>query len=145
MGAGRCRLKPISEILRLIGHQSFTQFHDAHRVRWYTIIGKYELGDPELAAPNNSPDGKALLVWLDESALLNVVPAADPLARLRIIKYSILVVDLMFNLEIARVRGMPMALQREPHGSIIHPNLLLTVPLCSGLLQKGGQIAASFE
>jgi hypothetical protein len=30
----------------------------------------------------------------------------------------------MFDLEIARVRSIPMALQRHPHGSIIH----LTLP-----------------
>jgi hypothetical protein len=29
----------------------------------------------------------------------------------------------MFDLEIARVRSIPMALQRRPHGSIIHLNL----------------------
>src|SRR5437588_6427216 len=123
-----CRVKPIGEILRFVGHQSFAEFHDAHRVRWYAVIGKHEFSDPEIAAADNSPDGKALLVWLDESALLNVVPAADPLARLRIIKYSILVVDFMFDIEIARVRSLPMALQRHAHGSIIHINLLPTLP-----------------
>src|SRR3982074_809270 len=118
-----CRVKPIGEILRFVGHQSFAEFHDAHRVRWYAVIGKYEFSAPEIAAADNSPDRKTLLVWLDESALLNVVPAADPLARLRIIKHSILAVDFMFNLEIARVRSIPMALQRHPHRSIIHLNL----------------------
>src|SRR5216684_4935041 len=73
----------------------FAEFHDAHRVRWYTVIGKHEFSDPEIAAADNSTDRKPLLVWLDESALLNVVPAADPLARLRIIKHSILAVDFM--------------------------------------------------
>src|SRR3979411_126767 len=118
-----CRVKPIGEILRFVGHQSFAEFHDAHRVRWYAVIGKYEFSDPEIAAADNSPDRKTLLVWLDESALLNAVPAADPLARLRIIKHSILAVDFMFDLEIARVRSIPMALQRHPHRSIIHLNL----------------------
>jgi hypothetical protein len=42
---------------------------------------------------------------------------------LRIIKHSILAVDFMLDLEIARVRSIPMALQRHPHGSIIHLNL----------------------
>src|SRR4051794_13529287 len=117
------RGKPIGEILRFLGHQSFAEFHDAHSVRWYVVIGKYEFSDPKIAAADNSPDRKTLLVWLDESALLNVVPPADPLARLRIIKHSILAVDFMFDLEIARVRSIPMALQCHPHGSIIHLNL----------------------
>src|SRR5467141_3299660 len=128
MRTRRCRVKPIGEILRFVGHQSFAEFHDAHRVRWYAVIGKYEFSDPEIAAADNSPDRKTLLVWLDEPALLNVVPAADPLARLRIIKHSILAVDFMFDLEIARVRSIPMALQRHPHGSIIHLNLPPALP-----------------
>src|SRR3981081_1628513 len=122
------RLKLIGEILRFVGHQSFAEFHDAHRVGWYAVIGQYEFSDPEIAAADHAPDRKTLLAWLDGSALLNVVPAADPLARLRIIKHRILAVDLMFDLEIARVRRIPMALQRRPHGSIIHLNLPPTLP-----------------
>src|SRR5438270_7204904 len=118
-----CRVKPIGEILRFVGHQSFAEFHDAHRVRRHAVIGKYEFSDPEIAAADHSPDRKALLVWLDESTLLNVVPAADPLARLRIIEHGILVVDFMFDREIARVRSIPMTLQRRPHRSIIHLDL----------------------
>jgi hypothetical protein len=34
----------------------------------------------------------------------------------------------MFDLEIARVRSIPMALQRHPHSSIIHLNLPPTLP-----------------
>src|SRR5262249_43964208 len=120
-------VKPIGEILRFVSHQSFAEFHDAHRVRWYAVIHKDEFSDPEIAAADNSPDCKTLLVWLDESALLNVVPTADPLARLRIIKHSILAVDFMFDLEIVRVRSIPTALQRRPHGSIIHLNLPPTI------------------
>src|SRR5258707_2917417 len=122
------RFKPIGEILRFVGHQSFAEFHDAHRVGWYAVVGKYEFSDPEVAAPDHSPDRKALLVGLHGSALLNVVQAADPLARLRIIKHGILAVDFMFGLEIARVRSIPRALQRHPHGSIIHLNLPPTLP-----------------
>src|SRR3979411_1215379 len=118
-----CRIKPIGEILRFVGHQSFAKFHDAHRVRRCAVIGKDELSDPEIAAADNSPDRKTLLVRLDEPAFLNVAPAADPLARLRIIKHGILAVDFMFDLEIARVRSIPMALQRHPHRSTIPLNL----------------------
>jgi len=57
------------------------------------------------------------------------VPAADPLARLRIIKHRIFAVDFMFDLEIARVRSIPMALQRHLHGSIIHLDLQPTFRL----------------
>src|SRR6267378_1301478 len=132
------RVKPIGEILRFVGHQSFAEFHDAHRVRWYAVIRKYEFSDPEIAAADDSLDRKTLLVWLDGSALLNVVPAADPLARLRIVKHSILAVDFMLDLEIARVRSIPMALQRHPYGSIIHLNLPSTLQgVLYGILKRG--------
>src|SRR5882672_930801 len=131
------RFKPIGEILRFVGHQSFPEFHDAHRVRWYAVIGNDEFSDPEIAAADNSPDRKTLLVWLEGSALLNVVSAADPLARLRIIKHGILAVDFMLDLEIARVRSIPVALQRRPHGSIIHRNLPPALPaMLSGPLNS---------
>src|SRR3954453_20197158 len=106
-----------------MGHHSFAEFHDAHRVRWHAVIGKYEFSDPEIAAADHSPDRKSLLVRLDGSAFLNVVPAANPFARLRIIKHSILAVYFVLDFEIARVRGIPMPLQRCPYGSIVHVNL----------------------
>src|SRR5438105_14762854 len=123
-----CRVKPVGEILRFVAYQPVAEFHDAHRVRWYAVIGQHEFSDPEIAAADNSSDRKTLLVRLDGPALLNVVPAADPLARLRIIKHGILAVDFVFDLEIVRIRSLPMALQRHPHGSIIHLNLPSTLP-----------------
>jgi hypothetical protein len=113
------------------------EFHDAHGVRWYAVIAKYEFSDPEIAAANNSPDCKALVVWLHEAALLNVVPTANPLARLRIIKHSILAVDFVLDLEIVRVRSIPMPLQRDSHGSIIHLALPIRLPaIASGPLNS---------
>src|ERR1700733_10322734 len=133
------RVKPIGERLRFVGHQSFAEFHDAHRVRRYAVIAEHEFGNPEVAAADHSPDRKTFLVWLDEPALLNVVPAADPLARLRIIKDRILAIDFMFGREVVRVRGIPMALQRRPHGSIVHLTLPSVVPaIMSGPLRLEG-------
>src|SRR5436305_10456025 len=93
------RVEPIGEILRFVGHQSLAEFHDAHRVRWYAVIGKHEFSDPEIAAADNSANRETLLIWLDEAALLNVEPAADLLARLRIIQHGIVAVDFMFGVE----------------------------------------------
>src|SRR5205809_5241544 len=104
MRARRSGLKPVGEILRFVGHQSFAEFHDAHRVGWYAVVGKYEFGDPEFAAADNSPEGETLPVWLDASALLNVVAAADALARLRIIKNGFVAIDFMFDFEFVRFR-----------------------------------------
>src|ERR1700712_3920610 len=120
-------LERIGEILGFGGHQSVAEFHDAHHVGRYAVIAQHEFGDPEITAADHPPDRKTLLVRLDGSAPLNVVPAADPLARLRIFKQSILAVDFVLDLEIARVRSRPMALQRRAYGSIIHLDLPLSL------------------
>src|SRR4051812_1594302 len=118
------RIEAIGEVLRFVGHLSVAELHDAHSVRRYAVIGQHEFRDPEIAAANHAPDRETLFVGLGESALLNVAPTVDPLARLRIMKHGILAVDLMFGLEIACVRSVPVALQRRPHGSLIHLDLL---------------------
>src|SRR5262249_31500171 len=118
-----CRVERIGEILRLAGYLSVAEFHDAHRIGWHAVITENEFRDPEIAAPDHSPDRKALLVRLDEPALLNVAPAVDPFAGLRIVEDSILAVDLVLDIEVVCVRSSPVALQREPHGSIIHVHL----------------------
>src|SRR4051812_46277159 len=103
-------------------HASVAEFHDAHRVGWDAVIAQHKFGDPEIGAASHAPDRKALLVGLDGSALLNVAPAATALARLRIIEHGIVAVDVMLGFEIARIRSLPMALQRSPHGLIVHRN-----------------------
>jgi hypothetical protein len=55
---------------------------------------------------------------------LNIVPAADPFARLRIVEHGILAVDFMFDIEIAGIGSLPMTLERCAHGSVIHLDLL---------------------
>src|SRR4051812_16334552 len=110
MRARRCGVKPVCKILRFVGYQSVAEFHDADRIRRHAVIAEHELSDPELAAADNSPDRKALGVGLDGSALLDVVPSADPLARLRVIKHGVIVVDFVLGRKIDRVRSLPMAL-----------------------------------
>src|SRR5665213_1810707 len=132
MRARGSRVERIGEILGFVGHQSVAELHDTHRVGWSAVIAEHELGHPEIAAADHSLDRKALVVWLHGPALLNVVPAADPLARLRIIEHRVLAVDLMLDFEIVRVRSIPMPLQRHPHVSIIH--LALPVGLLAVIL-----------
>ena len=73
-------------------------------------MGPYEFGDPQIAAADNSSDLENAFCLAGGSALLNVAPAADPFAGLRIMKHCILVVDIVLSLEIVRVRSIPMAL-----------------------------------
>src|SRR5690242_11646176 len=90
-------LKRIAEILRFMRDLPVAEFHDADRVRRHAVIGQYEFGDPEIAAADDAPERKALLVRLDGSALLNVAPATDPLARLRIIEHGVLTIDVVLG------------------------------------------------
>jgi hypothetical protein len=101
MCTGQSGIKRIEEILRLLGHESFAKFHDAHGVRWSAVVDKYKFSDPEIAGAHHSPDRQALFVRLHQPALLNIAPPADPLARLRIIQHGVLVIDFMFNGQIA--------------------------------------------
>ncbi len=125
--------------MRFVGNQSFAEFHNTDRVRRYAVIGEDEFGNPEIAAANNSPYRKMFFVWLNGSALLNVVPAADSFARLRIVEHSIIAVDFMLDLEIARVGGNPMALQRRTHGLIIHLDLPLPFGTMAALANMAKQ------
>src|SRR4051795_7336090 len=100
MRARRCWLESIRKVLRFVGHQSVAEFHDAHRVGWHAIIAEHEFGDPEIAATDHAPDRKALPVRLRGAGPLDVTPASDALARLRIVEHGITVVDVMFGLEI---------------------------------------------
>src|SRR5580704_16080279 len=93
MRSRRAGAKPIGEILSFVGNQSFPELHDAHDVRWCAVVTEDKFRDPEISAADDSLNRKTLLVWLHEPALLNVFPAADPLARLRIIKHRILAVE----------------------------------------------------
>src|SRR3954451_8092574 len=103
MRTRRCRVKSIREILCFIGYKSLVELHDAHCVGWYAIIGEYEFSDPEIIAANNSADRKTFPVWLNKPALLNIVSAANPLTRLRIIQHRMVAVDFMFYVEIVCV------------------------------------------
>src|SRR5262249_40192257 len=47
--ARRPGLERLAEILRLAGHLSVAEFHDAHGVRRDAVIGEHQFGDPEVA------------------------------------------------------------------------------------------------
>src|ERR1700685_3491286 len=56
------------------------ELHDAHGVGRLTVIGQDVFGDPKITAANDSPDRKALFVWLTGALALYVAPAAGSLA-----------------------------------------------------------------
>jgi hypothetical protein len=111
LGTRWSRLKRVTEILGLTDNLFIPKFHDTHRIRWLPIVSEDEFGHPEIGSTNNSTHRKSLVVRLRHSRRLNSVAAANPLARLRILKHRVLSVNLMFGIEIVGVRGRPVALQ----------------------------------
>src|ERR1700754_5330786 len=97
------RLKRIAEVPRLPLDVSVPEFHDAHRVRGRAVVGEHEFCDPEITRADDSPHRKALLVRLNGSALLDIAPASDALAGLRIVEHSVIAVDVMLGVEIVSV------------------------------------------
>src|SRR3954453_14216064 len=103
MRARRAWVEPIGEILRLLRNQTVLKLHDAHHVRWTAVVSQYEFGDPEIAEADHPSDCETLLVRLNGTTLLDVMPATDSLARLGVKQHRILAVNLMLNREVIGV------------------------------------------
>src|SRR5262245_28325625 len=114
------RLERVAEVLGLAAHLPVLQLHDAHGVGRLPVVGKDEFGDPKIAAAEDAPHREALLVRLCEARLMDVAPAADALARLRILKDGVLSVDLVFHLEVVRVGRSPVEIQRGSNFAVFH-------------------------
>src|SRR4029077_3960488 len=63
---------------------------------------------------------EALPVWLGVARRLNMAPAADALARLRILEHGVLPVDLVLHLEVVRVGGSPVKIQGRSNFPVFH-------------------------
>src|SRR6516162_7090643 len=145
----RPRLKRVAEVLGFAGHLPVSELHDADRVRRPSVIGQGKFSDPEIARADYPPHREAFPVRLRGARRLNVAPAADPLARLRILEHRILSVNLVLRLEVIGVGGSPVAIQgrsdvvslhlvlplnaRCPHG---HPQRRVTAALVCPALSE---------
>ena len=96
---GRC-LERIGKVLRLVGNLAIAKLHNADGLRWLLVIAEHVLGDPEIAAPKDAPDGETQLRRVVSAKGLNVVATADSLARLRILDQDIIVIDLVFHFNV---------------------------------------------
>jgi hypothetical protein len=97
------RLERIAEVLGLTGDLPVSEFHDAHRVRWQTVVRQDELSHPKVGGTEYASHREALLVGLRKTRRLNIASTADSLAGLRVLKYCIVAVNLVLGLEIIRV------------------------------------------
>lgn len=99
MRARRRRLEPIGKILCFVRNQPITKFHDTDGIGGLAIIGQHEFGDPEIAAPDDPPNIKSLVVGLNDPAFPNISTTAEALDGLRIVEQTIHMVDFVLALE----------------------------------------------
>src|SRR5271165_1491172 len=90
--ARRSWLERVAKVLGLAGHLAIPELHDAHRIRRLAVIGEDEFRDPEVARADDSAHREALAVRLCGARGLDVVPAPDALARLRVLEQCVLAV-----------------------------------------------------
>jgi len=84
------------------------------------VIAQDILGDPEVARADDPPHSEAFPVRLCGARRLNLQPAADTLAGLRIFEHCVLSVNLVLGLEVAHVRGSPVSIQSSSNLSVFH-------------------------
>jgi hypothetical protein len=90
---------------------------------------------PEVGSAEYPPHCEALCVRLSKARRLNVAPAADALARLRVLEHRILSVNLMLCLEVVGVGGGPVAIQGRSDVVVFH----LDLPLVDASKASPGQ------
>src|SRR6202050_1154572 len=76
----RAGLEGIPKVLCFPGNLVAAELHDAHGVRWFTVIRQNILGDPKITAADDSPHSEALFARLVGARDLYVAPTADSLA-----------------------------------------------------------------
>jgi hypothetical protein len=141
LSARRPRLERIAEVLGLARHLPVSELHDAHRVRRPYIVSDDEFRDPEVGSAEYPPQCEALFARLSKARRLNIAPAADALARLRVLEHRILAVNLVLRLKVVGVGGGPVAIQGRSDIVVVHLDLLsltLALHLCAyGLVEPG--------
>src|SRR5450631_3211601 len=109
--ARRAGLEGVGKVLGLAGHLAILEFHDAHRIRRPAVIREDELRDPEVARADDAPHLEALGARLRDARSLDVVPALDALARLRVLEHCVLSVYVVLDIEVIRIGGSPVAIE----------------------------------
>src|SRR4051794_38528498 len=119
--ARRSGLERVAKVLGLTGHLPIHEFHDTYRMGRPAVIGQDEFRDPEVARTDNAAHREALGIRLRGARGLDVVPAPDTLARLRVLEHSVLSVNVVLNVEVICIRGGPVTIERLPNLILSHP------------------------
>src|SRR5271166_5875197 len=111
----------VGKVLGLAGNLAIHELHDAHRKGRPAVISKDEFRNPEVARADDSAHREALCIRLRDARGLDVAPAPDALARLRVLEHCVLPVYVVLDIEVVGVRGGPVAIERLSNLILVHP------------------------
>src|SRR5271166_1843201 len=111
----------VGKVLGLAGHLPIQELHDAHRIGRPAVIREDEFRNPDVARADDAAHREALRVRLRGAGGLDIVPAPDALARLRVLEQCVLPVYVVLNTEVICVRGGPVAIERLSNLIVVHP------------------------
>src|SRR5271166_3909067 len=111
----------VGKVLGLAGNLAIHELHDAHRKGRPAVISKDEFRNPEVARADDSAHREALCIRLRDARGLDVAPAPDALARLRVLEHCVLPVYVVLDIEVIGVRGGPVAIERLSNLIVVHP------------------------
>jgi len=98
--------------LRLVRDLAVAEFHDADGECRLPFVGDGVFGDPEVAAPEDSPDLEAgRLAGMMTAEGLQIASPQDSLAGLGIVADGVVVVDVVFGVGVAGCGGLPVRVQ----------------------------------
>ena len=103
------RIECIAEVLGFVRNLSIPKFHDAYRVYVLVRVTNRVFRNPQIALSYDSLYREPR--WMSRmmaSKFLQIVPAANDLARLRVLAHDIVVIDFVFADLIARGGCRPM-------------------------------------
>src|SRR5271166_3096238 len=111
----------VGKVLGLAGHLAIQKLHDTHRIGRPAVIREVEFRDPEVARADDAAHREALRVRLRDARGLDIVPAPDALARLRVLEQCVLPVYVVLDIKVICVRGGPVAIERLSNLILTHP------------------------
>ena len=104
-----------------MGDLAIAELHDTDRVDWSPLVGDHVLGDPQIAAPEDTPDGGATrFVRVVTAQGLNIAPAIDAFARLGLVDDGVVMVDLVFGVLVTGRGGCPAPVQSRANVLNLH-------------------------
>jgi hypothetical protein len=104
------RREGVGEVLRLVRDQLAGERHDTHRVGGRAVIGDHALADPKVAATPDPQDPEVALGRVPAALRLDLRPAPEALAGLRIVQYRVGRVDRVLRVAVSAFRRRPVLL-----------------------------------